>query len=187
MTESNYTVFGIPMQQRSARRKLVVAAYLILAIVCGVTIAFIHVSAYLYCYAIYAALAFSFIVFGGMGRRGLLKPFSNKPPRPEPVMVMMVQLQLRPKALVPQDDSAWRNDERELSRRDRAHYQAYGPVGVMLVALLCLMAIANHPWPWISLPVLMNVAFGIALVATVLCMTLPAAIILWTEPDIEPM
>jgi len=185
MIETTYTVFGISMQQRSARRKLVIAAYLILAIVCGVTIAFIHAAVYLYSYAIYAALGFSFIVFGGLGRRGLLKPFTNKPPRPEPVMVAMVQLQLQPEALLAKDDSAWKNDERELSRRDLAHYRAYGPVGIMLVALLCLTAIANHPWSWISLPVLMNVAFGVALVATVLCMTLPAAIILWTEPDIE--
>jgi len=185
MMETNYTALGIPMQRRSARRKLVVAAYLILAIICGVTIAFIHAAVYLYSYAIYAALAFSFIVFGGMGRRGLLKPFTNKPPRPEPVIVTAVQLQFQPQALLAKDDSAWKNDERELSRRDLAHYRAYGPVGILLVVLLCLTAVANHPWSWISLPVLMNVAFGVALVATVLCMTLPAAIILWTEPDIE--
>ncbi len=173
------------MQRRSARRKLVVVAYLVLAIVCGVTIAFLRVAPYLYAYAIYATLGFTFVVFGGMGRRGLLKPFPNKPPRPEPAMVTVVQLHLRPEALLQKDDSAWKNDERELGRRDSAHYQAYQPLSVALAMLLCLTAIANHPWSWISLPVLLQVAFGVALVATVMYLTLPAAIILWTEPDIE--
>ena len=185
MSETSYTAFGIPMQQRSARRKLVVAAYLVLAIICGVTIAFIRVAPYLYSYAIYATLAFSFIVFGGLGRRGLLKPFPNKPPSEPAMMVTVVQLHLQPAALLAKDDAAWKNDERELSRRDRAHYHAYQPVGLGLVVILCLTAIANHPWSWISLPVLLQVTFGTALVATVAALTLPAAIILWTEPDLE--
>jgi hypothetical protein len=185
MTETNYTAFGIPMQQRSARRKLVVAAYLVLALICGLTIAFIRVAPYLYSYAMYATLAFSFVVFGGMGRRGLLKPFPNKPPRPEPPMVTVIQLHLQPEVLLAKDDSAWKNDERELSRRDLAHYRAYQPMSLALVILLCITAIGNHPWSWISLPVLLNVAFGVALVATVMYLTLPAAIILWTEPDID--
>lgn len=185
MTETTYTAFGLPMQRRSARRKLVVAAYLVLALVCGVTIAFIRVAPYLYSYAIYATLAFSFVVFGGMGRRGLLKPFPNKPPRPEHAMVTVMQLHLQPEALLAKDDSTWKNDERELSRRDLAHYRAYQPLSLALVILLCLTAVANHPWPWMSLPVLLQVAFGVALVATVMYLTLPAAIILWTEPDIE--
>jgi hypothetical protein len=100
-------------------------------------------------------------------------------------MVTVVQLHLQPQALLAKDDSAWRNDERELSRRDLAHYQAYQPTSLALVILLCLTAVANRPWSWISLPVLLQIAFGVALVATVMYMTLPAAIILWTEPDIE--
>jgi hypothetical protein len=185
MTDTTYTAFSIPMQRRSARRKLVFAIYFTLALICGITIAFIRVAPYLYNYAIYATLAFSFVVFGGMGRRGLLKPFPNKPPHPDPAMVTVVQLHLQPKTLLAKDDSAWRNDERELSRRDLAHYQAYQPISLALVILLCLTAVANRPWSWISLPVLLQIAFGVALVATVMYMTLPAAIILWTEPDIE--
>ena len=184
MTET-YSAFGIPMQQRSARRKLVVAAYLVLAIICGVTIALIRVAPYFYSYAAYATMAFTFVVFGGFGKRGLLKPFPNKPPRPQPAMLTMVQLRLQPETLLARDDSAWKNDERELSRRDLAHYRAYEPVGIGLVVLMILTAIANHPWAWMSLPVLLNVTYGVALVSTVIYATLPAAIILWTEPDIE--
>ena len=185
MSETTYTVLGIPMQHRSARRKLVVAAYLVLAVICGVTIAFARAAPYLYSYAIYAALAFGFLVFGGMGRRGLIKPFPNKPPRAEPPMVTLVQLHLQPEALLARSDAAWRNDERELSRRDLAHYRAYQPVSIALVLLLCLSAVANHPWRWMTLPVLLNMIFAVALVATLLALTLPAAIILWNEPDID--
>jgi hypothetical protein len=185
MTDTTYTAFGIPMQRRSARRKLVVAAYCVLALICGVTIVLIRIAPYFYSYALDATMAFTFVIFGGFGERGLLKPFRNKPPRPQPAIVTALMLQLEPEALLSKDDSAWKNDERELSRRNLAHYRAYQPVGIGLALVMCLTAIANHPWSWISQQVLLQTTFGIALVAMVMYATLPAAIILWTEPDIE--
>jgi hypothetical protein len=185
ISTTQYSLFGIPMQQRRTRRRLVMVAYTAIAIVCGLTVAFIRVAPYLYSYAIWATLAFMFVVFGWQGRGGLIKPFPNKPPRPEPTMVTLAELQLRPKRPFADDTSAWRNDERELARRDLAHYHAYQPVAVGIVVLLVLTAIANHPWPWMSAAVLAQVSYAVALVVTVMAFTLPAAIILWTEPDIE--
>lgn len=100
-------------------------------------------------------------------------------------MVTLIELQLAPKRLFARDPEAWRNDERELARRDLAHYKAYQPLSVGVAILLVLSSIANHPWPWISPAVLAQVNFAVALVTMVMSMTLPAAIILWNEPDIE--
>lgn len=185
MSTTQYSLFGIPMQQRRTRRRLVILAYVALAIICGLTVAFIRVAPYLYSYAIWATMAFVFMIFGWQGRGGLIKPFQNKPPRPEPPMVTLIELQLAPKRLLARYPEVWRNDERELARRDLAHYQAYQPVGVGVAILLVLSSIANHPWSWISPAVLAQVNFAVALVTSVMAMTLPAAIILWNEPDIE--
>jgi hypothetical protein len=185
ISTTQYSLFGIPMQQRRTRRGLVTVAYIVLAIICGVTVAFIRVAPYLYSYAIWATLAFLFMVFGWQGRGGLIKPFPNKPLRPETAMVALVELKLTPKRTFADDTSGWRNDERELARRDVAHYRAYQALSVPIALLLVLTAIANHPWPWISPVALAQVSFAVALVATIMTLTLPAAIILWTEPDIE--
>jgi hypothetical protein len=185
ISTTQYSLFGIPMQQRSARRRLVVVAYTALAIVCGVTVAFIRVAPYLYAYAVYATLAFLLLVFGWQGRGGLIKPFPNKPLRPEMAAVTLVELQLTPKRHFADGASGWRNDERELARRDAAHYRAYQALSLPIAVLLVLTAIGNRPWPWISPVVLAQVSFAVALVTAMMALTLPAAIILWTEPDIE--
>jgi hypothetical protein len=185
ISTTQHSLFGIPMQQRRTRRRLVTVAYIALAIVCGITVAFIRVAPYLYSSAIWATMAFLFLVFGWQGRGGLIKPFPNKPPRPESAMVTLVELQLKPERVFAQDTSSWRNDERELARRNVAHYRAYQALSVPIALLLVLTAIANHPWPWISPIVLAQISFAVALVATVMALTLPAAMILWTEPDID--
>ncbi len=96
-----------------------------------------------------------------------------------------IELQLSPRTLLARDDESWRNDERELARRDLAHYRAYQPVTFAVILLVVLSAAANRPWTWLSSTVLAQVNFGVALVTMVMAVTLPAAIILWTEPDIE--
>ncbi len=182
---SSYSVFGISMQRRSARRKFVFSAYLVLAAICGITVAFIHSAPYLYTYAVYGTMAFMLLIFGWQGRGGLIKPFPNKPPLPDAPMVSMVRLQLDPLSAATPEDSAWRNDERELARRDLAHYRAYQPLSLALLTVMTLSAIASHPWPWVSPPLLSQIIFAVALAATMMAITLPAAIILWTEPDID--
>jgi hypothetical protein len=188
MTATTYSVLGLPMQLRRSRRKLVVSAYTVLILFCAGSLFFARMEPLLYSWTIYATMAVAFFVFGGTGRYGLIKPFPNKPPRPEPDMV---RLQLAPLTLGTPDESSWKNDERELSRRDRAHYQAYQVTGVLLMVLLVLSAFGlrtalglRHP-EWLSVSLALNLIFGVALIGSVLVVTLPAAIILWTEPDIE--
>jgi len=181
MTTSNFKVFGIPMQRRSTRRKLVVFVYLGLVIVCNTTFRASLNEPSVFFWAICAAWWVNAFVFGGQGRYGLVKSFVNKPPRPEPVIVDAIKLHLQPEALFAADTS-WKNDERELSRRDLAHYRAYQPLTLVPMVLLFLSSWAPH---WASAAILLRIIFAICMFSSVLVVTLPSAIILWTDPDME--
>ena len=100
-------------------------------------------------------------------------------------MVTLVKLQLQPESLFQSDDAAWMNDERELARRDRAHYKAYQAVSTGVAILLLLAFWSVKPSQVIPAVIVQNVLFMVALVTAVLALTLPSAIILWTEPDID--
>ena len=194
MTAATYRILGMPMERQKARRRLVVTTYALLAMLCGCAFCahvFYGVGALLpYEVAMFGSMAVGAFVFGGNGwyggRWGLIKPFANKPPRTEPPMVTLVQLQLQPERLLQVDESGWRNDERELERRNEAHYQAYQAVGIGVVIMLALAFWAllprQHVVPSV---VLLNLLFLVALVTSVLVVTLPAAIILWNEPDMD--
>jgi len=184
-TAHPYKAFGIPMQRRATRRKLVVLTYIALALICAVTSWSAKTFPAGVSYALYAAVAVGIFVFGGQGRYGLIKPFPNKPPRPEPSTIELVRLHLDPLSAGTPDTSTWKNDERELARRDAAHYRAYQPLTVAFVAILMLASYALHPPHWLPLDAILSLIFVLALFATVLALTLPSAIILWTEPDIE--
>jgi uncharacterized membrane protein YhaH (DUF805 family) len=191
MTATSYSVLGVPMQGQRARRRLVVSMYAVLAVFCAASMIFARTEPLFYSWTIYATMVVAFFVFGGTGRYGLIKPFPNKPPRPEMPMVETIRLQLDPMSAGTPDESSWRNDERELSRRDRAHYQAFQLVGLGAFVVLVLAAFGlrmamgmRHP-EWLTVVLVLNVIYGVALVASVLVVTLPAAIILWNEPDID--
>ena len=186
-----YKVLGIPMEQQKARRKLVVVVYAVLAVMCVGSILYARVEPLLYSWTMYPALAVSIFVFGGQGRYGLIKAFPNKPPRPEPAMVDAIRLQLAPMTAGTPDESSWKNDERELSRRDRAHYQAYQVVGVAMIVTLLVSMVGlrsamglRHP-TWLTAALALEVLYALAMVGSVLVLTLPSAIILWNEPDMD--
>ena len=191
MTATSYSVLGVSMQRQQARRRLVVSMYAVLAVFCAASMIFARTEPLFYSWTIYATMVVAFFVFGGTGRYGLIKPFPNKPPRPEMPMVETIRLQLDPMSAGTPDESSWRNDERELSRRDRAHYQAYQLVGLGAFVVLVLAALGlrmamglRHP-EWLTVVLVLNVIYGVALVTSVLVVTLPSAIILWTEPDLD--
>jgi hypothetical protein len=175
------------MQRRNMRRRLVVFTYLGLLLICGGALWAARTQPSIYVWAIYAAMAVSILIFGGQGHHGLIKSFVNKPPRSEPPIVDLVRLHLQPESLFAEDTSAWKNDERELSRRDLAHYRAYQPLAIVPMVLLLLSAWALHPYHWMSEAILLQLIFAISLFSTVLVGTLPAAIILWTEPDMDTL
>jgi hypothetical protein len=133
----------------------------------------------------------AFFVFGGSGRYGLIKAFPNKPLRQEPAMVDAIRLQLAPMTAGTPAESSWKNDERELSRRNLAHYQAFQVIGIALMAILVVAvfglrsAMGLHHVEWLTVTLALNVIYAIALIGSMLVVTLPAAIILWNEPDID--
>jgi peptidoglycan/LPS O-acetylase OafA/YrhL len=180
-----YKAFGISMKRRATRRRLVVVMYIGLALICGATFIVERFEPSAFSWVLYSSLAVVMFVFGGQGRFGLLKSFANKPPRDPPQTVQMLQLYLDPLSLGTPEVSSWKNDERELSRRDHAHYVAYQPLIIGFLAILLLSVWTLHPPRWGSPAVIAEAMFAVAMVACVLVLTLPSALILWKEPDLD--
>lgn len=188
---STYSVLGMEMQRQMARRRLVVVAYGVLAGFCGASLILARTNPFMYSWTIFATMAVASFVFGGTGRYGLVKPFPNKPPRAELPVIEAVRLQMSPMSAGTPEETSWRNDERELSRRDRAHYQAFPWTGLLLFGALVMATFGlrsalglRHP-QWLTPAIALQAIYATALVGSVLVVTLPAAIILWMEPDMD--
>ncbi|MGB6134924.1 MAG: hypothetical protein WBG54_24320 [Acidobacteriaceae bacterium] len=181
------TVFGYNMEKQASRRRLVAVVYAVLALsMAGCWfIDRLHVSSfYLYFFVLFFV---NQKIFGGYGVQGLVKPFTGKGPRNAPMPSNLVELQLRLTGALPTPDpNPYRNDERELMRRDRAHYQAYQGIAVLLAFMWFLASWDLHPPRFIPPGLLPILLYCIALPAVLLAITLPQAIILWTEPDLAP-
>jgi hypothetical protein len=96
------------------------------------------------------------IVFGGYGCWGLIRPFNTRTP-----------LGLH---------TAWHNDERDLRRRDRMHFYAYRiVVSLFLLGYFLGRDLFQHP----------QVGNALLVSALVLGLTMPQALLLWIEPDME--
>ena len=96
------------------------------------------------------------LILGGYGRGGLIKPFVTRTPLGS--------------------SAPWHNDERELHRRDRMHFYAYR----FVVALLLLgYVLGGDPFHYPQM------SRAIILGGVVLGLTLPQALLLWMEPDVE--
>ena len=72
------------------------------------------------------------------------------------------------------------NDERELAARDAAHFRAYTTLELLLFTIL-LARYTNHLSPSEILPYTRTCFWGLFAVAS----TLPQAVLLWSEPDID--
>jgi hypothetical protein len=117
----------------------------------------------------------NFLVLGGKNSdTGLVKNFSDRWRR-------------RAKIGSPAPDPELLNDERELSQRDRAHYLAYWAMMEALTAVFFLS------YFWVGVHRLLDLIpistetllHGLLLSGIVVGLTLPQAILLWTEPDME--
>jgi hypothetical protein len=96
------------------------------------------------------------VIFGGYGCWGLIRPFNaNKPLG---------------------FGTPSHNDERDLRRRDRMHFYAYRIV-VSLVVLGYFLGRDSFGHP--------QVGHAVMVVAVILGLTLPQALLLWIEPDME--
>jgi hypothetical protein len=80
-------------------------------------------------------------------------------------------------------------DERELYRRDHAYFQAYWWWDLSLIPALLSTGFRINPLPSAWDPgvvaVLRQLPFVLLIAAGILYYTLPQAILLWTEPDME--
>ena len=137
-------------------------------------------------YMIFATFLVNRFGLGGYYFGGLVKPFNGKAPRvrvrTHPFTMLMLRM-WKPEPM----ESEYRNDERELEQRGRAHYMSYQ---VMTIALALVWLISD--WQrkgtqllaWVHVPADV-LLYGFVLSACVVAITLPQSILLWTEPDME--
>jgi hypothetical protein len=173
----------LDMAQRHRRRVLVVLVYAALA---ALMIAQIHwriAGAYLFWLILLACRLF----LGGYYSGGLVKLFNEKSPMRPDVPPPLLLLKLRVYEPVPgANGESYRNDERELHQRDRAHYRAYQIIAVAMLVPWGYSAMRLKPnlLGWIPLSP-DALYYGLMMAIVTLMFTLPQAILLWTEPDME--
>lgn len=176
----------LDMAARVHRRVLVVSIYAGLAVLMAAlwSVDRWHTSGV---YMIFATFLVNRLFLGGYNFGGLVKPFNGRAPQRSTYReTPFLMLALRVYQPAP-DESEYRNDEREMHERDRAHYRAYQ---VLTIALTVLWLLADWKmkaprllaWMPVSADVLL---YGLVLTAIVVAVTLPQAILLWTEPDME--
>lgn len=175
------------MSARKRRRKLVIFIYAAIAAVMIDTWFLDHWQG-TGAYVLYAAFFACFLFLGGTYRTGLVKPFNNRRPRAytDPPPFLLLKLHTYPS--IPGNGSDDLNDERELHQRGYAHYKAYQVVGIavtLIWALAMFRTLLSAWFRWISVSP-DTLYYGLMMIVVVLVLTLPQAILLWTEPDMEP-
>ena len=175
----------IDMAPRARRRSLVALIYVTLAAAMA-GFWFLdrwHTSA---AYLILATVPINHFFLGGYNFGGLIKPFNGKRPHRSEVPPNLLLLTLRIYPTEPAETD-YKSDERELAQRDRAHYQAYQTLTIAMCVLWLISHFdANIPnlLAKISFPI-GPVLYGLATSTVIVAITLPQAILLWTEPDME--
>jgi hypothetical protein len=133
----------------------------------------------------WAAVLACRLFLGGYYRGGLVKPFNNKSPRREERAPSLLAVGLRVYDPLPEDDRLIRNDERELAQRDRAHYLAYQAIAFALLIPWFVADLGMVTPAWMHGISVNSLLYGLILAILMLVFTLPQAILLWTEPDME--
>lgn len=182
-------LFGmrVNMAQRHRRRTLVIAIYAALTALMTTLWFFSHWRG-TGVYVFWAAMLVCRLFLGGYYSGGLVKPFSGKAPKRSSMPPPLLLLKLRGyQPVLAADDGAYRNDERELHQRDHAHYLAYQAIGVAVLVPWLLSStriIHSARFPWNAMTA-DEMYYGFLMAALTLFLTLPQAILLWTEPDME--
>jgi hypothetical protein len=152
-------LLGIDMARRSNRRWLVAVTYVALLAFGAIlwTLGGNRGEAWAFTYLLLATSLFvNQIVFGGYGCWGLIRPFSARTP-------LGVH-------------TPRHNDERDLRRRDRMHFYAYRiVVSLILIGYFLGRDLFRHP----------QVANALLVGGLMVGLTLPQALLLWIEPDME--
>lgn len=136
------------------------------------------------------------LVFGGFGAggKGMIKPFlgnevraryNRNPTSPWSRVARMTIPDIS-------NDRESCSDEREVSRRDNAHEVAYRRLGMVVIATFLVAYFKNTGSAvllksGINLPTAFfdQLIYGLLIASYILAITLPQAILLWTEPDMD--
>jgi hypothetical protein len=177
---------SISMAQQSRRRILVAIIYCILGSILVGSYVFgtwRTISPYVIWPVIFACRLF----LGGYAYGGVVKPFNGKAPNRFEAPPPLLALKLRVYRPLPGDGSSlFRNDEREMSQRDRAHYLAYQAIGISLIVPWAAASLLGDPKLFGWNPASINhLCAALLLAVLTLFLTLPQSILLWTEPDME--
>jgi hypothetical protein len=119
------------------------------------------------------------------GRAGLVEPFKAQKTLkyPESASILRPSTLLHP---VVDDDPELRTDERALRRRDYAHYVSHGFLGAVVSVGFILEFLNNSPLDiGLSSNSVNRIVYCLLQIGYISSMTLPQAILLWTEPDME--
>lgn len=183
-------LFGkrVSMVQRSRRRLAVIVVYVVLAsmLVASATLQGHHSVTPFVLWAVVFACR---LVLGGYYAGGLVKPFNGKPPRKPDMPPPLLALKLRVyRPILTADEGRYRNDERELDQRNLAHYSAYKVLGYgLLVPWFAASFLADRSMFSLDNATVNRICAMMLLALMALYLTLPQAILLWTEPDMEPL
>jgi len=133
------------------------------------------------------------LLLGGKFLGGLVKPFEGKRPAlnsETPALLFLrwgfAGLRLSIAGVPEPGDREYKSDEREQRQCDRAHYRAYRAMYVVLLLLwtAAFNLVARHPL--LAEITAGRLTYGLAVLSLALSLTLPQAILLWIEPDMEP-
>ena len=150
-------LFGIEMTRRSNRRWVVAVTYAALLASGAILWTLNRGEALTFPFLLLVTSLFvNGVIFGGYGCWGLIRPFNTNKPFGF--------------------GTPSHNDERDLRRRDRMHFYAYRIV-VSLVVLGYFLGRDSFRHPQVGNALLVG--------ALILGLTLPQALLLWIEPDMD--
>jgi hypothetical protein len=168
-----FSFLGMSLYSKRRRRGLVVAYYLVIASV--MALAFWRERFLGYGFVTQTLMLGGF--FGGIRAEGVIKPYSEQTPDPaysgiQELNLSGIRSRSMPKLL----------DEREIHERNQAHYTAYRLLRWLIcgITVICILGTAFRPD--FLLKDYLTLLWGI----TILVLSLPQSVILWTEPDPLP-
>jgi len=196
--KSELVLFGqhINMASQARRRRLVTIVY-------GIFAALMVAGWFLDRWGLWGSTLIIFsssyiakLVFGGYGAhgKGLIKPFLGNEARARYVKDPNSQWSLLARRTIPQiaNEREFCSDEREVHRRDSAHEAAYRRLGMVIILTFMVAYFKNSAFPLLlKLGILVSASFfdgsiyGMLIASFILFLSLPQAILLWTEPDME--
>jgi hypothetical protein len=184
------------MATKARRRRLVVSVYVGLA---ALVLAgwFLDRWQVWGCCLILSSTTFIYcFVLGGFGAlgKGMIKPFLGNEVRARYLRNTESSWSRLSRLTIPKinDEREFCSDEREVRRRDNAHEVAYRRMGVVGIITFLIAYFKNAALPLLerhgitlSTAFFDNLIYGLLIASFILFVTLPQAILLWTEPDME--